>query len=72
PIGICSVVALAIVIERLWALRKGQVIPENAVKEIASWVGRGEIDKAMDACVRCDCTYGRIVLCGLRLAGTPP
>lgn len=69
PIGICSVVALAIVIERLWALRKEQVIPGKAVKEIATWVRHGELDKAMAVCVRCDCTYGRIVLCGLRLAG---
>lgn len=69
PIGICSVVALAIIIERIWALRRGRVIPERAVKEISTLVRRGELDRAMAVCVQCDCTYGRIVLSGLRLAG---
>lgn len=36
PILFCSVIALAIVIERLWALRKSRVIPQDLVTEI--WV----------------------------------
>lgn len=69
PIGLCSVVALAIIIERSWALRHGQVIPGDAVAQIENWVKKREIAKAIDACRARNSSYARILLSGLSRAG---
>ncbi len=34
PIILCSVVAMAIIIERLWSLRRERVVPENLVAQV--------------------------------------
>ena len=69
PIGLCSVAALAIILERLWSLRRGQVIPPQAVYRIEEWVLRGEIDRAREACESSDSSYAKSLLSGLNRAG---
>ncbi|MBF0447129.1 MAG: MotA/TolQ/ExbB proton channel family protein [Magnetococcales bacterium] len=70
PIGLCSVLVVAIVIERLWSLRFSQIIPKHALKNVESLVSRGELAAAKEACLaNRDSSYGRIVLTGLEKAG---
>ena len=37
PLILCSVVAAAIIIERLWSLRRKQVLPEDLTTRVWSW-----------------------------------
>jgi biopolymer transport protein ExbB len=43
PILLCSIVAMAIVIERFWALRLSRVLPPNLVKALHHWSQGGRI-----------------------------
>ena len=47
PLLLLSAVALAIIVERLWTLRRGQVLPPGLGREVRDWVGRGgQLDPA--------------------------
>ena len=41
PIVACSVIALTIIVERLWALRRSRVLPSPLVQALRQW-GEGE------------------------------
>lgn len=43
PILLCSVVAMTIVVERLWTLRLARVLPPNLVKALRQWSQGGKI-----------------------------
>lgn len=45
PLIFASVVALAIIAERLWALRREVVAPSNLLPEVQKWMGQGTINK---------------------------
>ena len=50
PILACSVVAAAIIIERLWTLQKQRVLPDNLVGKVWEWVEKKELsEKHIDA-----------------------
>lgn len=44
PLIFASIVALAIIVERLWALRSEVVAPSNLLPEVQKWMGQGTID----------------------------
>ncbi|MBF0369017.1 MAG: MotA/TolQ/ExbB proton channel family protein [Magnetococcales bacterium] len=69
PIGLCSVVALAIIFERFWALRRKQVIPPEAVRRIEELVMRGDMEGGKGYCIASRSSYGNIILSGLRNHG---
>ena len=46
PILICSAVALAIVLERCWTLRRGSVLPPGLGEEVRNWARSGQLDPA--------------------------
>lgn len=47
PLLLLSAVALAIIIERFWSLRRSQVLPPGLGREVRDWVGRGgQLDPA--------------------------
>lgn len=69
PIGLCSVIALAIILERAWALRRSHVVPAQAVFQIETWVAGQEIEKAKTLCREGKSSYGKILLTGLSRAG---
>lgn len=45
PLIIASVIALAIIAERAWALRSEVVAPSNLLPEVQKWMGQGTIKK---------------------------
>jgi biopolymer transport protein ExbB len=46
PILICSAVALAIVLERCWTLRRRSVLPPGLGEEVRTWARSGQLDPA--------------------------
>ncbi|WP_019466029.1 MotA/TolQ/ExbB proton channel family protein [Dyella japonica] len=46
PILICSAVALAIVLERCWTLRRKSVLPPGLGEEVRNWARSGQLDPA--------------------------
>lgn len=65
PIIICSVIAMAIVLERLWAYQSKKVIPANLVAQIWQLHQKGQITAAHIATVRASSPLGRILAAGL-------
>ena len=45
PIIACSILALAIVAERLWSLQRGRVMPRQLVAQIWQWAQNGELSE---------------------------
>ena len=46
PILICSAIALAIVLERCWTLRRSAVLPTGLGEEVRQWARAGQLDPA--------------------------
>ncbi|WP_260291684.1 MotA/TolQ/ExbB proton channel family protein [Sedimenticola hydrogenitrophicus] len=65
PIIACSIVALAIIIERLWALRSRRVIPNNLVAQIWQLHSKGQLTNAHVVTVKEGSPLGRILSAGL-------
>ncbi|CEA05503.1 MotA/TolQ/ExbB proton channel [Pseudomonas saudimassiliensis] len=65
PIILSSVVALAIVFERLWALRSSRVAPPNLLGQVWRWIKDGQLDAARIKSLRADSPLGEILAAGL-------
>jgi biopolymer transport protein ExbB len=65
PILLCSIIALAIVLERLWVLRPGRVAPRRLVTQAWQWVKSGELDRAHIELLRNSSPLGRVLAAGL-------
>ena len=65
PILLCSVIALAIFLERLYALRRSRVIPLGFVSELEVFRERGgEQDALLSLCERYDSALARVIKAG--------
>jgi len=65
PIIISSIVALAIVGERLWALQKKKVIPKHLVAQIWHWHSKGQLGDEQITQIRKGSPLGRVLAAGL-------
>ena len=65
PIIACSVIAMAIVVDRLWAYRKGKVLPSNLVAQIWQLYQNKQLTPAHIVTVRKKSELGRILAAGL-------
>jgi biopolymer transport protein ExbB len=45
PLIFASIIALAIIVERFWALRTEVVSPSNLLPEVQKWMGQGVVNK---------------------------
>ncbi len=61
PIGLCSLVAVAVFLERLWALRRSRVVPTSFCMELIEHVRQGNVDQALVLCRKRDVAAGRIL-----------
>jgi len=61
PILLCSVIAMAIVIERFWALRRRAVCPVNLVTDIWQWAQYGQLDASRLSSLRNGSPLGRVL-----------
>jgi biopolymer transport protein ExbB len=69
PILICSLVAMAIVGERFWTLRRSRLAPEGLVSRVQASLKKTSPDKAMLQQLASDSPLGRILATGLANAG---
>jgi biopolymer transport protein ExbB len=65
PIIACSVVALAIVAERAWSLRRHNVVPPGLVGRVWKQIGKRALTEEQIRAVRDDSPLGRILAVGL-------
>ena len=65
PIVACSVVAAAIVCERLWTLSRRGVIPRHLLQQIQTMIERREVDPVKIKIIRDSSPLGQILAAGL-------
>ena len=44
PIVVCSVMAVAIILERLWTLQEKRVLPRDLTREVWDWVAKNQLN----------------------------
>ncbi|CAM3639401.1 MotA/TolQ/ExbB proton channel family protein [Parendozoicomonas haliclonae] len=65
PIILCSVLATAIIIERLWSLRRERVAPRNLLPQVWKWYKDGQLNNAKLKELRRQSPLGEIMAAGL-------
>ncbi len=66
PILLCSVIALAIVVERCVALRKQEVAPTGLLNRIGALLKKGSLDTGVINQIEENSALGRVLAAGLR------
>ncbi|OQW90789.1 MAG: biopolymer transporter ExbB [Beggiatoa sp. IS2] len=65
PIILCSVMAMAIIGERLWSLRKRYIVPKGLVAQVWKWAKEGQLDRRRLEALRNNSPLGKILAAGL-------
>ena len=65
PIILCSVLAVAIVVERLWTLRTGKISPPHLLGQVWRWVQAKQLDNNKLKELRAGSPLGQILAAGL-------
>lgn len=65
PLLLCSVLALAIIIERFWTLRASRLAPKELVNELWGWIKRKELNSKRLKELREAAPIGRVFAAGL-------
>jgi len=69
PLLLLGVVALAIVLERLWTLRRNEVLPPGLGEEVRNWAARGKLDPAHIESLRRSSPLGALLAAALDVRG---
>lgn len=65
PIVLCSIIAVAIVLERLWTLRASRVSPPNLLAQVWQWVQDKQMNPDKLTQLRAGSPLGQILAAGL-------
>jgi biopolymer transport protein ExbB len=65
PLILCSVLALAIIAERLWSLRRGRVIPRQLLAQVWQMARSQQLDATRIDGLRQASPLGRVLAAGL-------
>lgn len=65
PILLCSTLAVAIIIERFWTLRRSKVTPEGLGATVEDWAARHELDQRHLNQLRTESPLGRVYAAAL-------
>ncbi len=65
PIILCSIISLAIIAERAWALQKKRICPSHLLAQIWTWIKKGELNKEKIKQLQAGSPLGRILAAGL-------
>jgi biopolymer transport protein ExbB len=65
PIILCSVIAAAIILERLWTLQKNRVLPRDLTAEVWDWVRNSQLNHKHIQALHDSSPLGRILAAGL-------
>ena len=71
PLLLLSVVALAIIVERFWSLRRKVVLPPGLGAEVRAWAGRGRLDPAHIDSLRSNSPLGALLAAVLDVRHRP-
>jgi biopolymer transport protein ExbB len=66
PIILCSVIAAAIVFERLWTLQERRVLPPDLTRRVWSLVESGQVNDKVIAALEQNSPMGRLLAVGLQ------
>ncbi|MBW1921271.1 MAG: MotA/TolQ/ExbB proton channel family protein [Deltaproteobacteria bacterium] len=69
PIVLCSIIALAIFIERLWVLQRKNVIPSEFIHNVEDLLKKRKISDAIFLCQGNASSIARVFLAGIKNAG---
>jgi biopolymer transport protein ExbB len=66
PIILCSVIAMTIIIERFWSLRRRYVLPSGLTQQVSKWVQEGgKVDNKRLEILRNNSPLGKVLAAGL-------
>ncbi len=65
PIIACSIVAAAIILERLWTLQRSRVLPTDLTTEVWQWVKSRQLDRQRIQSLHQSSPLGQILAAGL-------
>ena len=66
PIILCSVIAMTIIIERFWSLRRRYVLPTGLTQQVSKWVQEGgKVDNKRLEILRNNSPLGKVLAAGL-------
>ena len=65
PILLCSAVALAIILERFWSLRRKSVVPQDLGEQVRSWARTRKLDPEHIEALRTNSPLGEILAAAL-------
>ena len=65
PLILCSVIAAAIIVERLWTLQLQRVAPDHLAAQVWHWIRNGEFDEERMLYLRASSPLGRILAVAL-------
>lgn len=69
PLLLLSLIALAVIIERLYNLRTPRVLPPNLVDDIEADIHRGDVSQARERAEADESPLGEVIASGLRHSG---
>jgi biopolymer transport protein ExbB len=65
PIIICSVAAVAIVLERLWALQSNRVIPRDLGQKVWNWIEADQLNDKLITALQQNSPLGQLLAIGI-------
>jgi len=69
PIILCSIIALAVFLERLWILRRRNIIPSEFIRSVEELLKKQKIADAIFLCQGDPSSIARVFFAGLKNAG---
>ena len=69
PIILCSIIALAVFLERLFVLKRKHVIPDEFIRSVEEQIKKCKISDAIFLCQGDNSSIAKIFLAGLRNSG---
>ncbi len=71
PLLLLSAVALAIIVERFWSLRRGAIMPPGLGAEVRAWAAKGRLDPAHVESLRATSPLGALLAAALDVRRRP-
>ena len=65
PLILCSIIAVAIILERVWTLQKSRVVPPELAEKVWRWVESRQIQEKHIVALRQNSPLGKILASGL-------
>ena len=71
PLLLLGILALAIVVERFWSLRRKEILPPGLGEEVRAWAGRGQLEAAHIDSLRRNSPLGEVLAAALDMRNKP-